>query len=58
MENYQGNKTVNQRVASSSLAGGAEEGKAAEMSPFSLIGNGFDGCNYWRLSFSNPLCND
>jgi hypothetical protein len=37
--------TVNQRVASSSLAGGALLDKPAEMSAFSLITSQFDSCN-------------
>ena len=37
--------TVNQRVASSSLAGGALLNKPAEMSACSLITSQFDSCN-------------
>lgn len=39
--------TVNQRVASSSLAGGAQVDKPAEMSAFSFTGKGFGGCNFY-----------
>jgi len=54
MENYQGNKTVNQRVASSSLAGGASLDKPAEMPAFSFSTKGFGSCNIISFIYDFP----